>query len=89
MDVNVKVIVAGGVGIGNSNPNVLFCTTLVGGKGPLSCLGYFNPEKNSTGTNRLFGSESHRFGLDTSEKRKLTFSCWGSKHDSSTVQPVV
>jgi len=45
IDVSVKVIAAGGVGIGNSNPNALFCTTLFGGEGPLSRLGYFTPEK--------------------------------------------
>ena len=45
VDVSVKVIAASGVGVGNSNPNALFCTTLVGGAGPLSRLGYFTPEK--------------------------------------------
>jgi hypothetical protein len=46
IDVSVKVIDAGKDGTGNSNPNALFCTTLVGGEGPLSRLGYFTPEKN-------------------------------------------
>lgn len=48
MDVSVKLIAARAVGIGtrNSNPNALFCTTLVGGERQASCLGYFTPEKN-------------------------------------------
>ena len=46
MDVSVKLVTAGGVGIGNSNPNALFCTTLVGGEGPAYRLGCFTVEKN-------------------------------------------
>jgi hypothetical protein len=45
-DVSVKLIAIGGVGIGNSNPNALLCTTLVGGEGPASSLGCVTPEKN-------------------------------------------
>jgi len=46
MDVSVKLVPAGGVGIGDSNLNALLCTTLVGGEGPASRLGCFTPEKN-------------------------------------------
>jgi hypothetical protein len=51
MDVSLELIAAGGVGLGSSNPNALFCTTLVGGEGPASRLGCFTPKKSPSLTN--------------------------------------